>query len=84
MKIAEAKQRLMEIANGKYHALEYKIDDHGQGNISQTCKVYLTGYGHFESNHWESALMQLEDAMGGKPKLSEDLPVSQPNPTSEY
>jgi len=76
MKIAEAKQKLMEIADGKYHSLEYKIDDHGRGIVNQTCKVYLAGHGSFDAAHWETAIAQLEDAMGGKPVISEDLPVS--------
>jgi hypothetical protein len=77
MKIAEAKQKLMDLADGKFHSLEYKINDHGTGSVSQTCKVYVDGFGHFEAAHWETALAQLEDATGGKPVLSEDLPVSQ-------
>lgn len=78
MKIAEAKQKLMQLADGKYHSLQYKIDDHGIGNVSQICSVYVPNYGYFEAAHWETALAQLEDAIGGRPVLSEDLPISQP------
>lgn len=74
--IAEAKQRLMELANGEYHSMEYTINDHGNGNVSQSCKVYLQKYGFFESAHWHSALDDLEVAMSGGPRLSESVPVS--------
>jgi hypothetical protein len=78
MKIAEAKQKLMDLADGKFHTLEYKIADHGNGRVSQTCQIYLDGHGSFEAAHWETALAQLEDVIGGRPTLSEDLPISQP------
>lgn len=76
MKIAEAKQRLIEIADGKYHSMEYIVDDHGNGKTRQTCKVYIMEYGFFEAAHWEAALAQLADAVGGKPVIGEDLPTS--------
>lgn len=77
MKMAEAKQELMEIADGRYHSIEYKIDDHGNGNASQECTVYLSDYGHFKAAQWESALAQLRSAMNGQPAISEELPVTQ-------
>ncbi len=76
MNMAEAKQRLMELAEGGFHTLEYEIKDHGKGNVSQECTVYLPKHGHFKAAHWENALAQLEAAMDGKAAISEDLPIS--------
>lgn len=81
MKIAEAKQAVMDIAKGEYHSLEYKLDDHGSGRVSQKCKVYIHGHGSFEATHWESAILQLKEAMTGRPAISEDVPLSKPRPT---
>jgi hypothetical protein len=76
MNMAEAKLELMELAENKYHSLEYSINDHGKGSVSQTCKVYLPEYGYFEAAHWDTAIAQLKDAMNGKEAISEDLPIS--------
>lgn len=76
MKIAEAKQKLMQLADGKYHSIEYALVDNGIGSITQSCKLYITGQGSFEAPHWESAFAQLADATSDKPKLSEDFPAS--------
>jgi hypothetical protein len=80
MNMAEAKAKMMEIADGKYHTIEYRIDDHGNGRVNQLCKVYLEGQSHYEGAHWESAIAQLEAAMSGAPTISEDIPCSQPIP----
>lgn len=79
MKIAEAKQKLMELAKGSFHSLEYTIDDHGEGRVSQKCRVYIDTHGFFEGPQWEVALAQLETALSGKSLLSEDVPTSTKN-----
>ena len=76
MKIAEAKQKLMELAKGGFHSMEYTIDDHGGGRVSQKCKVYIPDHGFFEGTSWEHALSALEAAIDGKPRISEDVPLS--------
>lgn len=84
MNMAEAKLKLMELARKpnpermEYHTMEYKICDHGRGDTSQTCKVYVNGFGSFEAPYWEHALQAMEDAILGKPKISEDIPTSSP------
>lgn len=80
MKIADAKQKLMDLAAGKYHSLEYSITDTGRGNANQKCKVYIDGHGSFEAPHWEAALNGLEEAINGRPAISEDLPLSSTAP----
>jgi hypothetical protein len=82
MNMAEAKQKLMEMADGKYHSIEYKLNDHGKGSFNQECNVYIDGYNHYKGAHWEDALAQLESAMSGKPAISEDLPLSKPKATA--
>ena len=79
MNMSEAKTKLMEMVNGEYHCIEYKLDDHGGGHVSQTCKVYVHGQGSFEAAHWEDALSQLKAALGGRPPISEDIPTSKPS-----
>lgn len=66
----------MELANGKYHSLTYQIDDDGNGKLRQDCSVYIHRFGHFNGSHWDGALRGLEEAMNGRPVLSEDIPVS--------
>lgn len=83
MKMAEAKQKLMDIAKGRYHSMEYTIDDHGGGNVSQKCKVYIPNYGFFEATRWEDAIAALESAIKGRPRISEELPISQPEQNHE-
>ncbi len=78
MKITEAKQKLMQLAEGQYHSLEYSITDTGRGSASQKCKVYIDGHGSFEAPHWEAALSGLEEVINGRPAISEDLPLSGP------
>lgn len=80
MNMAQAKEQLMKLAKGGYHSMEYTIDDHGEGKVSQKCKVYLPDFGHFQGAQWDSALAQLEAAMGGQPTISEALPISTPSP----
>jgi len=77
MNMAEAKKKLMELANGGYHSLTYEVGDHGGGRVSQKCKVYLPDHGNFEAPHWEDAFTQLEASLSGRPVISESLPVSQ-------
>ncbi len=74
--MAEAKQKLMELADGNYHSLKYTIDDHGNGHVSQSCKVYIDKFGHSEAAPWDTAIQQLADIIEGKPLISENLPVS--------
>lgn len=76
MNMKEAKQKLMDLAGKEYHSIEYKLDDHGNGNVGQTCKVYVHNHGSFEAPHWDAALAGLESAMSGAPKVTEDVPVS--------
>jgi len=78
MNMAEAKHVLMKLADGKYHSMEYTVDDHGNGKVSQRCKVYVAEHGHFEAAHWDVALQELKNAVSGRPVLSEVLPVSEP------
>lgn len=76
MKMAEAKQKLMDLAGNEYHSIEYKVDDTGRGNVTQTCKVYMHGQGSFEAPHWDACIAALESAVSGKPKITEDIPCS--------
>lgn len=80
MNMREAKEELMHRANGKYHSISYELTDRGNGDASQKCRVYIDGIGGFEANHWEEALTSLENAMSGKPTISEDLPISTKKP----
>ena len=76
MNMAQAKKELMDIANGEYHNIEYKVTDDGHGGVSQECCVYINGMGSAKAAHWDLALAELRDVADGKPPLSEDLPVS--------
>jgi len=75
--MAEAKQKLMDIAKGEYHNLKYEVTDNGRGEVSQECHVYINGMGSAKATHWDTALAELKDVADGKPPLSEDLPVSE-------
>lgn len=76
MNMAEAKQKLMKIAGKEYHSIEYKMNDHGNGNVNQTCTVYMHGHGSFEAPHWDAAIAALESAVSGGPKITEEIPFS--------
>ena len=76
MKIAEAKQKTMDIANGAYHSITYEVNDHGNGSFNQKCKIYIRDFGSFEGPHWEDCFHQIELEKLGRPVISEDVPVS--------
>lgn len=76
MDMRTAKARLLELAAGEYHSMEYIINDHGDGRVNQKCKVYVHGFGSFEAAHWDVALQELENSKNGRPAISEDLPIS--------
>lgn len=76
MNMAEAKQRLMEIANGEYHCIKYHITDNGKGTISQQCSVYLEKSGWNEGKTWEAAFFNLQEAMSETAPTFEGLPVT--------
>lgn len=76
MNMAEAKAELMKLANGKYHSMDYSINDNGKGHNSQECTVYIEDIGSFKAAYWETALNDMRSAVSGAPKISEDLPLS--------
>lgn len=75
MNMKEAKIRLMELAGDRYHKITYSLSDSGRGDASQKCTVYVDGFGSCESGFWEGALIEIESAMSGNPRITEDLPT---------
>lgn len=78
MNMAEAKEKLMSLAKGEYHTVQYKLGDHGGGHVEQECSIYITDIGHFKGVTWEGCFYEMELAINiPKGTISEDLPISQ-------
>lgn len=78
MNIAEAKQKVMDIAGGKFHSLQYIVNDLGDGCVNQICKVYIEGFQLSKARYWETAIDKLAEEINGRSNaiISEDMPVS--------
>jgi hypothetical protein len=75
MTFQEAKAKLKEIADGKYHAIEYKLTEYaavcGGGDQKPECTVYINGLEHHRGLTWEEAFVSLDRAINGV-KVNED------------
>lgn len=58
MKFDEAEKKLAEIANGKFHSLQYERDTHRTGEQETKCRIYIEGERFHNGNTWEDAFDQ--------------------------
>lgn len=73
MTFEQAALKLQRIANGKYHAVEFKLTTlqdsvHGPAERKTECVVYLDGFKHYSGVTWMQAFEKLDAAMNGKPQ----------------
>jgi len=66
-KTIKAKQRLKELAKGRYHRIIYECGEMPSGDISIACNVYVEDYGFFSADTWDKAIAKLQKWMEVKP-----------------
>lgn len=77
MNIAEAREKLKEIAGGEYRSLDYEEVIHRDGTVNTIRKVYVAGRGFHSADTWDEALSALQDEIDGVvnpgPDLEQDI-----------
>jgi len=66
-KTVKAKQRLKELAKGRYHYLSYEVTNYHTGKLEIRCNVYVEDYGFFSAGSWDKAIEKLQKWMEVKP-----------------
>ena len=71
MTFAEAKLKLGEIANGKYHSMSYDEMIFASGRIELMCHIYIDGECYYRGATWEQAFLSRAPVYTdeGQPKL---------------
>lgn len=64
MTFREAKDKLKELAGGRYHRLSYELTEHSSGKLEAECRLYIdpkisSGY----QSTWEEAFAELQKVM---------------------
>lgn len=65
MNFREAKDKLKEIAAGRYHLLGYQLTEYQSGELKPECTVYIDGLTHFRGKTWEEAFKALDEGIHG-------------------
>lgn len=76
MKFSEAKDKLKELAKGKYHSLTFDFSEYSSGKIESQCRLYISEHGSKEGSTWEEAFAALEKEINGAPV--EEFPDIEP------
>ena len=63
MTFKEAKAKLKEIADGKYHSIQYELTEHEDGNLASECEIYIDKEGWYKDSTWEEAFFTREKAL---------------------
>jgi hypothetical protein len=74
MKFADARQRLLDLADGKYCSLEYSETFHEDRTCLTECKLYIADYNWVTGKTWDEAF----EAM-----LKQLRPDAPPQPAGE-
>ena len=79
MTFEEAKNKLKEIANRKYHRVAYDLTETSDGNLKPKCEIYIDNEDIYSGKTWEIALEKRELAIKGqKPVLLETIAAQMP------
>ena len=59
MNFIEAKEKLKEIAAGRYHCINYSLTETREGVLIQDCKLYIEGGEYHAAPTWDLAFSKL-------------------------
>lgn len=72
MKFTEARDKLKEIAKGRYHSLRYTLCEFKDGEQVSECGLYIDGLDWYYAHTWEDTFRKLK--IGSKKKRVEKMP----------
>lgn len=81
MTFMEAKEKLKEIAAGKYHSLKFELTEFHTGGLNTECSIYINGTDWFSGRTWEDAFARLEKGQNGT--FMEEAAVMAPDQIKE-
>ena len=64
MKFTEAKEKLKELAGGKYHAIGYELTEYAGGRQETECYLYIDSKFAGRGYTWKEAFMKLNNELG--------------------
>ena len=67
MKFIEAEAKMVELAKGKYCAIEIGKHMYSHGAMHTECSLYIDGHGHVTGPTWEDAARKLSYMVEGEP-----------------
>ena len=76
MKFDEAKAKLAEIADGKYHSLSYELNEYSSGELKVVCQVYIADLDYCKASTWQEALDKLTEP-AVKPIYKDEQPEAE-------
>lgn len=74
MKFLEAKEKLLEMAKGKYCAIEFDLNVYSNGKEKTTCRVYIAGHPYENGLTWNEALEKMRERVEYIEPKNEELP----------
>jgi hypothetical protein len=63
MTFQEAKDKVKELANGKYHGLSIELNEFSSGEQRVECSIYITDESWYKGPTWEDAFKARERAL---------------------
>ena len=77
MKFQEAKDRLNELAEGRYHSIQYELTDYATGKTESSVRLYVDPGISVTRSTFAEALEILQNILNGSPatwKPREEIP----------
>jgi len=69
MQFTDAKNKLKELANGKYHSITYELTEYSNGKLETKCHLYIDPHISFLASTWREAFTKLEEYLHPKPSI---------------
>ena len=69
MQFTDAKNKLKELANGKYHSITYELNEYSNGKLETKCYLYIDPYICFKAPTWAEAFAKLEKYLHLQPSI---------------
>ena len=68
MTFQEARDKLKEIAEGKYHAISYEVVVPEVSSQQSVCTIYIDGEKHYYAGTWEDAFRKRDIHLSSMPE----------------
>jgi len=63
MKFSEAKDRLKELAGGRYHSIHFEMSEYTTGEQETECWLYIDDRCSVKGQTWEQAFCKMEERL---------------------